>query len=350
MLSVVAFVFVLGVVIFVHELGHFVTAKIAGVKVQEFGIGYPPRLFAVRRGETEYSLNLVPLGGFVRLLGQEDPSEPDGLASKGIVTRLIVLSAGSIMNVLLPIALFSLIFLMPTETIVGQVQILEVAPDSPAELAGIEPGDIILQINDRTIEHTYDAVYAIRLNLGSEVTMLIEKDQTPRIVKALARWNPPEGQGSIGIVMSMTNTNLVTRAYPIWEAIPLGIRSSLETLTLLRNEVLGWFIGGKLPQITGPVGIAQMTGEVAKTGLMPLLGFTALLSMNLAVLNLLPIPMLDGGRIVFVILEGLRRGERVQPKLERLIHLIGLMLLITLIVVVSYFDALRIIRGESLWQ
>lgn len=350
MTALLTFVVILVGLVLVHEIGHFVTAKLAGVRVQEFGVGYPPRIFAVRLGETEYSLNLLPLGGFVKMLGEEDPSEKDSLASKSIPVRMLILSAGSAMNALLPFLLFSLSLMVPQDTATGPVVVNQVAPNSPAAMAGIKPGDTILRINDRRIQNTRDLSYSIQLNLGSEVTMLLKRDRfTQETVKVVPRWNPPQGQGATGIAVSMTSVYRTTQAYPVWEAVPLGLRGTLDTLTLTKNEIIGWFVRGITPQVAGPIGIAQMTGEVAKVGIGSLLEFAGLLSINLAVLNILPFPMLDGGRLAFVLLEGLRGGKRVSPEREGLVHLIGFALILTMVVIVSYYDILRIVRGESLF-
>jgi regulator of sigma E protease len=349
MMVILAFIALLALLILAHELGHFLAAKASGVKVEEFGLGFPPRLVAFQWGETRYSLNLLPLGGFVRLAGEEDPLEPRSLASKSIGTRLFILAAGSTMNILLPIALFSGSLMLPHQVERGEVSVIEVAPGSPAQRAGIQPGDIILQLNDRAVENFSDLHYFIQLHLGKEVTLRINRAGSgEKLIRVTPRWNPPPGEGAIGIKVTLLNPSTVTRSYPFWEAIPQGARNSVETFILFRNEILSWFIRGTAPQVVGPVGIVQVAGEVAKAGTSPLLDFAAFLSINLAIINLLPLPALDGGRIVFVLLEWVRRGKRVPPHQERLIHLIGFALLIMLIVMVSYNDILRIVQGEGL--
>jgi regulator of sigma E protease len=230
---------------------------------------------------------------------------------------------------------------------VGDVRVTAVAENSPAERAGIMDGDTILEINDRPIRNLRDLSWNLQLNLGSEVTMLVERGQAQEAVYVVPRWNPPEGEGATGIEVELVGAYTISERYHFWEAIPMGGRRCIETMILFKNEITSWFIAGKAPQVAGPIGIAQLTGEVIKGGLDPLLQFTAFLSMNLAIINLLPIPALDGARISFVLLEGIRRGKRISPKREGLVHLIGFALLILLMVVVSYYDIMRIMSGEG---
>ena len=348
-LSAISFIGVILALVFVHELGHFITAKLSRVRVEEFGLGFPPRLISFKRGETIYSLNAIPLGGFTKLQGEEDPTIPGSLASKSIPTRILVLSAGSLMNILLPILLLTLSFVIPHDKLLEKVQVQEVAQDSPAQSAGIEAGDMILRINNREVTNRGDISYFIQLNLGSEVNVLLQKaDLTQEEVNVKPRWNPPPGQGAIGIIIDGVDSTTIRESYPIWKAIPESIRHCWEILVLFRNEVVGWFTKGTAPQLTGPFGIAKITGEVAKAGISPLLELAALISINLALINLLPFPGLDGGRLIFVALEWVRKGKRISPKKEGLVHLVGLMILILLIVVISYYDIANIIHGESI--
>lgn len=348
-LTAISFSGMLVLLIFAHEFGHFITAKLTHVKVEEFGIGFPPRLLSFKRGETIYSLNAIPLGGFTKMLGEEDPTLPGSLASKSIPVRLLVLSAGSIMNILLPIILFSVSFMFPHSITLEKVHVKEVASGSPAEIAGIKPGDTILAINNRTIKNRADVSYLIQLNLGKETKILLQKDELgQQEVCVIPRWNPPAGQGATGIVITGIDSILARESYPIWKAIPLSVTNCWEILVLFRNEVIGWFIRGTPPKLTGPIGIAELTGEVVKAGLSPFLKLAALISINLALINLFPFPGLDGGRLIFVVLEWIRRGKRISPKREGLVHLIGLIVLIMLIIVVSYHDITRIIQGVNL--
>ncbi len=353
LLTIVAFIGVIVVLIVAHELGHFITAKASGVKVEEFGIGFPPRLLSVRRGETLYSLNAIPLGGFVKMAGEEDPKVPRSLASKSIGTRLLVLSAGPLMNALLPILLFSIAFMIPHNLVTEPVVVKEVVPGSPAAMAGIESGDVILGINEKLVHNISELQRYIYLNLGKEVNLLVKHgDSTTEDIQVTPRWKPPEEQGAIGIMIDLEvaqlNRTVVSHHEPFWKAIPMGASECIETFVLFKNGIISMIIGATPVEVAGPVGIAQLTGEVAKAGISPLLEFAGFISINLAIINILPLPALDGGRIVFVLLEWVRRGKRVSPKTEGLVHFIGFVMLMALILLITYQDIIRIISGESL--
>jgi regulator of sigma E protease len=343
--TIVAFFFVLAIVVIAHELGHFATAKACGVKVEEFGIGYPPRIIAIKHGETEYSLNWVPLGGFTKMAGEEDPKVERSLASKSVGQRLIVLSAGSFMNFILPFLLLATAYMIPHDIVVGDVIVAEVAVSSPAETAGIQAGDIILEINGKTISNTADVSRYIQLSLGNEMTILLQhSDGTTEEVTVVPRWKPPEGQGSVGFAIKTENAIVESRSDNPWVAFKNGSTEAYETLILFKNGILSLFIGtSSAAELVGPVGIAEITGEVAQAGISPLLEWTAFFSLNLAIINLLPLPALDGGRIVFVLLEWIRGGKKVSPETEGKIHFIGFALLIMLMVAVTFQDIGRII-------
>jgi len=348
-ITVISFFIIIVVIILAHEIGHFVTARATKVKVEEFGLGYPPRLLSFKRGETIYSLNAIPIGGFCKMAGEEDPEVPRSLASKSVGVRILVLSAGSLMNFLLPLLLFSIAFMIPHDLITGQTVVREVTPDSPASLAGIEPGDTILSVNNKKVNNSGDLRRYIQLNLGREIDMVIQHDDsTTETVQLTPRWRPPEGDGATGIGVTTLNIEAVRQHYPFWQAIPKGVGACIETFVLFKNGIFSMIIGTVPVAITGPVGIAQLTGEVAKAGMSPLLEFAAFLSINLGLVNIFPLPALDGGRIAFALLEWVRRGKRIQPKTEGIIHLIGFALLIVFLLAITFQDILRIIRGESL--
>ncbi|MDD4985673.1 MAG: site-2 protease family protein [Dehalococcoidales bacterium] len=349
LITVLIFLGVLAVIIIAHELGHFMTAKASGVEVKEFGVGLPPRLFSVKRGETIYSLNAIPLGGFTKMSGEEDPAAPRSLAGKPFGIRLLVLSAGSLMNFLLPLILFAIAFMVPHNMVIGEVLVEDVAPGSPAALAGIEPGDRIVSINGKPLDNSSDLQRYIQISLGREIVVRVEhSDLTVEDVNMVPRWRPPEGQGAVGIVISMPEATVVRRSEPFWRVPSLAASACVETMVLFKNGILSMLAGTTSLSLTGPVGIAQMTGEAAKVGISPLLEFAAFLSLNIGLINLFPLPALDGGRIGFLMLEKVRRGRRVSPKTEGMVHLIGFLLLMGVFAAVTYNDILRIVSGGSL--
>jgi regulator of sigma E protease len=359
--SILPFAAILIALIVGHELGHFITAKLTGVRVLEAGLGYPPRLWGFKYKDTIYSINALPLGGFVRLMGEEDPGDPASLAAKPHWVRLLVLASGSGMNFLLPLVLFTISFMIPRDVSTGLTQITQVLPDSPAAEAGLKEGDVIFAINGNEVRNTAEVGTQIRLNMGETVIMQVKHEGELEDVPVKARWAAPtyideEGkerrQGPTGIVIASLYPGMTeSESFPLWEAFPKSWQATVESLTLARNEVISWFKGGSQPGVAGPVGIAQATGEVVEeSGYRPLLDFAALLSINLGIVNILPIPMLDGGRIIFVLLEIVRRGKRVAPEKEALVHFIGFALIIAFAVIVTYFDILRVLRGESLFR
>jgi regulator of sigma E protease len=348
--TVVAVAIVFTVMMLVHELGHFLVAKKAGVKVEEFGLGYPPRLLTIgKRGDTEFTINAIPVGGFVRLVGEEDPSQPNSLASKGRLARGLVLSAGSIMNILLTVVILVVVYMMgtlvPSETQPG-AGIYQVVPDSPAALTGLRPGDTVIGVDGQEIEN-YEALRAYtHSHLGQQISVIVRRNGTVMSpVEITPRVDPPEDEGPMGIAIGPA---LVMRSYPIWEAIPLAVYETFVLLFAMFQWAVAVVRGLVAPQVAGPIGILQATSEVVRYGLTDTMRFAAFLSTQLGVLNLLPFPALDGGRLVFVVLEVLRRGKRISPEKEGLVHVIGMAILLGLVLVVSYFDSLRLASGRSL--
>jgi regulator of sigma E protease len=345
------FIVILVSLVVAHELAHFATAKLFGVHVLEFGVGFPPRIWGVRFGETEYTLNWLPLGGFVRLLGEEDPSHPRSLAARPAWQRLIVLVSGSVINLLLPIVLFAFSLTVPHEESVGRALITAVAPGSPAAAAGLQSGDAILEIGGRNAKNTLEAGRLIRLNAGRDTELRIRRGNEELTVHVTPRWAPPAGQGPTGIQIAPQVPFTETVAQMPWESLPNGARMTFDTMVLARNEIITWIKGGNRPQVAGPVAIAQTTGEVAREGgVSPLLELAALLSVNLGILNLLPLPMLDGGRALFVLIEVARRGRRIAPEKEAMVHLVGFVLFVALAIAVTFADISRIVNGDSLFR
>jgi regulator of sigma E protease len=338
MIGFVSFVVMFSLLIFAHEFGHFAVAKLCGVHVEEFGFGYPPRMLKLGtwRG-TAISLNWLPVGGFVRM-SEDDPTVPGSLASKGPTTRALVYVAGALMNVLLAVVLYSVTFTIGTLVPVQApgAGIYVVSSNSPAEQAGFRPGDTIISMNGETVRDVQQAVELIHANAGKPVEIVLRRnDQLLPPATVTPRLSPPPGEGALGVSLDLP---FARQAYPVWQAVPMGAQATV-------NGVRAIFLGiraivrKQIPlEVSGPVGIYRATAEVAKTGLSQLLEFTAFLSLNLFLINLLPLPALDGGRLIFVLLEWVRGGRKVPAKQEGLVHFVGMVVILSLMAVVTFFD------------
>lgn len=358
MTSALLFMAIMLGVVMVHEAGHFFTAKAFRVRVHEFAFGFPPRIFAKRFGETEYAVNWLPLGGYVRLEGEENADSPRSLAAKPRWQRLIILTSGALVNLVLPVVLLSAALMIPHQEDEGHAKITGVAADTPAAAAGLREGDVILRVGSHDAKNLAEASRLVRVYQGKTVDVTVRRAGERVTVPVYARWAPPKGQGPTGISIAPETVNPVDgRPYTVtvsekpWVAIPHGTVLTWQTLILARNEMVGWVKGTARPQFQGPVGIAQTTGEVARSSettagaISPLLELAALLSINLGILNLLPLPMLDGGRVLFVLIEIARGGRRVRPEREALVHLVGMAAFLILAVVVTFADISRIVGG-----
>lgn len=341
MLGLVSFVIVLSLLVFVHELGHFATAKLAKVRVEEFGFGYPPRILTLGTWHgTAITLNWLPFGGFVRM-AEDNPEVEGSLATKKRSTRAIVLAAGSLMNALLAVVLFTISYMTGALTPVDGpgAGIYYVSPGSPAELGGLEPGDNILAIDGAEITEYTQAREMISAKKGQPVELLIErKGERLAPISMTPRADPPPNEGALGVGLDKP---LVMKQYPIWEAAPLGARATWRTVENIFFAIRA-AIRKQIPfQATGPIGIYRETSQIAQNDLKGLFAWTAFLSVNLFLFNLLPLPALDGGRLLFVLLEWIRRGRRVPPEKEGMVHAVGMVALILLLVAISFSDVLR---------
>jgi regulator of sigma E protease len=339
MLTVIAGIIVFGLLIFIHELGHFLVAKRAGIRVYEFALGFGPKLAGVRRGDTEYTLRVVPLGGFVRYAGL-DPKEEEEVPPeqnykhKPVWQRMAVIAAGPFANFLLAVFLFTAVFMfqgLPTPT----TTVAEVLPDRPAVEAGIRPGDRIIAVDGREIGSWDELVAEISARPGEQLVLTVERDGTRITVPVVPEADA--GVGRIGIA-------------PDVQPAPAGFITSLAggvqytvQLTGLILAFLGQMITGQAPaDVGGPVRIVAEIGTAAQLGLVPLLHLAAFLSINVGLFNLLPIPALDGSRLMFLGWEGLTRRP-LNPEREGTFHLVGFALLLLLIMVITYRDIAQLV-------
>ncbi|MDX1521365.1 MAG: M50 family metallopeptidase [Anaerolineae bacterium] len=449
MTTLIAFLIILSILVFVHELGHFVVAKRAGITVEEFAIGFPPRAIKVWQDEgsitldghefvigrkvkvprgiqagsqiyaetkvddkgrpmvtkielvegdspkpaggsearffdmfekgdaqadasapierptvtvdavvkpTEYSINWIPLGGYVRMVGEEDPTDPGSFASKSKRARFAVLVAGSLMNIVAAVFFFTLTSMSGVpepvtgindegeEVPIAQTIITEVVPGTPAEAAGLQSDDVIVGADGVEFTYVGDLINYIDSVKGQETVLSVKRGDELFEATLTPRANPPEGQGSMGIGIRYEGENEITY-YPLGEALGQGVAQTAQYVGLtfyMPIAILQNVFPAEAARPTGPVGIYQQVGSAVETTVstnwwFPVLWLTAVLSTALAVTNLLPLPALDGGRIFFIIIEAIR-GKRVSPEREGAIHFIGLALLLTLMLVISYYD------------
>ncbi len=360
-LTVLLFVLILSVLVFVHELGHFLVARACGMHVEEFGFGFPPRAagFRMKGGETIYSVNWIPIGGFVRIKGENgnNKNDHDSFSSKKSWQRFLVLIAGVTMNFFLAIVLFSIGFLvglpsvidreLPTQARVreSRLQIMEVVHESPAARSGIESGDSIVSLDGKSIEDADQARTYLVEHGGTGVDVLIEKEnktqQTFHVVSEALK-----GTATVGIGVAFVRTGLVS--YPFYLALPHGflatVQMTSDILQSFSGLIVSVFSGNNVSaSLSGPVGIAVMTGQVAAMGLVYLLQFAAILSINLGVINVLPFPALDGGRIFFLIIEKLR-GRAVNERFEIAVNNLGFLMLMALVMFVTVKDVMGLFK------
>ncbi len=346
--GVLSFVLMFGAAIFFHELGHFAVGKLAKVRVDEFGFGYPPRLFTLGTwGGTTYTVNAIPFGGFVKM-GEEDDSRPDTMANQAWWVRALAYLAGPVMNLFLAVLFYLVVALFGQQVYSGPVMIEEIAVNSPAEAAGLLVGDQIVAINGVEIANLDELSAEISRVAGTEVPVLIQRQEERLTVRLTPRVNPPAGEGAMGVGVAMPEVEVTTVRYPLREAIPESIRQTKSMLTALVQGLIGMVRGTVPAEVTGPVGLYQVTSEVAKTGWSNVLQLGALVSINLFVLNLLPIPPLDGFRLFLILVELLRGGRRVAARTEGLVNAVGMLLLLALMLVISFQDVARLISGQSI--
>ncbi len=339
-------------------------ARFIGVKVEEFGFGLPPRMWGKKIRGTIYSLNWLPIVGFVKLAGEDDQESANQKGkeqklreyffARSKKERAVILLAGVTMNFVLAVGISTYLLTQGVMEQAGRIHIESILPDSPAALAGLLEGDqiksvylypkITLEI-ERELKTPRELIDFVKTNAGREITVSFIRNGQPQVTVLIPRVEYPPGQGPMGVAIS----DLELKKYPLAEA-PL---QALKVNLLRAREMLA-SIGGMLWQlvtlkglqadVAGPIGIAAVTGQAVKYGFRAILEFMSILSLNLAVLNVLPIPALDGGRLLFVFLEKFI-GKRIKPAFERSTHQIGMIVLLILVVLISINDILRLARG-----
>jgi regulator of sigma E protease len=366
-MSILIFFIVLVLLVLVHEFGHFIVAKKSGIRVDEFGIGFPPKLFGKRYGETEYTVNALPFGGFVRIFG-ENPDEasisgPDNIRAmihKPRLTQAAVLVAGVAFNVLFAWFLFSTTLALGTPAVKGEygdahfstegIVLAQVLPHSPAENAGLLAGDKVsgISVNDKPtpLEHAPDFSTFLNEHQGLPITLSILRDGVAQDITITPEKNILEENPStpaIGVALAEVGTAKLPLHYAVYEG-------AQKTLVLFKDITVGIvkFIYNALlfradfSSVAGPVGIVALVGDASALGLITLINFTAFISLNLAVINLIPFPALDGGRLLFLAIEAIK-GSPIRPVVANAFNTIGFALLILLMLAVTYSDIARLV-------
>ncbi len=349
MLSLIVFIFILSVLVLSHEAGHFFSARFFGIRVDEFGFGLPPRVAGIKRGGTIYSLNLLPFGGFVKIFGEGGEGESDtaSFSSKPAYQRAIVLAAGVIANLFLAYLVFGWVSVLGVPEALSDkeamrmpdayVVVTEIAPASPAASAGFTAGDKILNFKNVSELQSF-----VNKNRGKEIDISLERGGKVLNKHVLARANPPEGEGSLGVALMMLRIRKAFWYQAPWDGARLTWNAFLGTVYGLYGVALDLLFGrASQIEVAGPVGIFSLTSTVLHLGLSTFLTFLALLSINLAILNVLPIPGLDGGRLAFLCYEVIRK-KPVSQKTSVWAHSIGLALLILLMILVTYRDIAKV--------
>ena len=339
--SALTFILVLSILVLTHEFGHYIAARRNGVWVEEFGIGYPPRIWGKKVGETLYSINLLPLGGFVRLHGEqteEGVTKPDrAFINKSKKVRFIILASGVLMNFILSIICFSVFYGfsgVPRKT--NKVIISGVVKGAPADISGIVAGDVILSVDGINLAGINEFSSLIKEKKGEEVVLQVlpADGGLSKTINIVPRVDTPQDEGPLGVLITDTEIYFP----PLWQRPFLGVYNGFgDAIYWGKQVIIGLYtmvsglVKGQVPKdIAGPVGIFAITTEVAKIGFLPLINFVGIFSVNLAVINFLPIPALDGGRFLFIIIEKIF-GRKVLPKVEAAIHGAGMIALLSLL-------------------
>ncbi len=339
LLTIVATIFVFGIIVFIHEFGHFITAKASGMRVDEFAIGFGPALVKVQKGETLYSIRAIPLGGYNKIAGM-DPEEPldnRSFLNKPVWKRFIVIAAGAIFNFLLAIVIFFIVYATygvqtpSKEPIIGNM-----LSNSPAAMAHMQVNDRIISIKGKPVAEWTDISKQLQGTANTVVPIVISRDGQEQELSVIPTQTGNEGRAVIGI-----NPVSIVQEYTIGQSAVQAVNTTGYVLVSMVEGLWSMITGTTNAELAGPIGVAQMAGQMAENGFMYLLQFTALLSLNLGVINLLPIPALDGGHLIVLLIEGITR-RRLPVKALQYIQMTGVIILILLFVYATTHDISRL--------
>lgn len=354
MMSFITLIIVISILVFVHELGHFLAAKISGVRVDEFAIGFPPKIWSIKKGETVYSVNLILLGGYVKIFGENPDAEsisgPDkerSFINKNRGLQAFILIAGVLMNVLFAWMLLSTSLMFGVNEAVSDpiqadaVLISKVLPDSPALIAGLKNNDVIVAINN---EKANSSLLLQTVSASKVIDLSIKRGSEMLDISISPSSGVIEGKSAIGVAL----VDISNRQYGFVDAVIQGAKSTIEIFLDTFNATIGFIkriflFKADLDQVSGPVGIATYLEQAREFGFDTLLMFVAMISINLAVVNLLPFPALDGGRLLFVAIESLIRRS-INPKFANTVNIMGFSLLLLLMLFITFSDVGKLVK------
>ncbi|MGI5840634.1 MAG: M50 family metallopeptidase [Patescibacteria group bacterium] len=349
-MNVIIFIVALSILVLVHEFGHYFAAKRTKVKVEEFGLGLPPRITGKKIGETIFSLNWLPIGGFCKLYGEDGGGEGNrAFNNKNPWQKMLIVLGGVLMNLFLAVVIFTIVYAIlgvPSET--DRVKVVGVAPESPAAIAGLEEEDWIIKVGEEVIESPDELTNEVEKYKGESVELLVESGGHEKTVTVEVRENPPEGEGGMGVAIS--NTEMVKVPwYQFYKGIVAGFEEAYFWGKIIVGGVasmVGGLLSGNVPKdVSGPIGMFEATSTIKESqGMLAVVHFFGVVSVNLAVVNVLPFPALDGGRIIFVLYE-LISGRKANQRVESIINSIGMVILLGLIVLITAGDIARLINN-----
>lgn len=329
LISAIAIVFVFGLLVLVHEFGHFITAKKTGMRVDEFAIGFGPKIWSTRRGETVYSIRSIPLGGFNKIAGMEKGMDEDAgdraYWARPVWARMIVILAGSFMNFVLPFVIFAGIFFFNgIQTPINEPVLGQVMEGKAASQAGLKMGDKIVSINGQPVDSWTDFVQKVQHEDGKVLSVEFIRDDETMKTSVVPKYDEQAKRALIGVTAPVQTQNV-----GFVDSIILALSTVVNIVYQMYSALIGMITGSVSAELSGPVGVAQMTSQAAHLGIVPLLQFAALLSLNLGIINLLPIPALDGGHFIVLLVEALR-GKPIEAKYVRVVQMAGIILLLSL--------------------
>jgi len=337
--TVIATVIVFGMLIFFHELGHFMTAKWTGMRVDEFALGFGPKIVSHRKGETLYSLRIIPLGGFNKIAGMDPDEEQDdrSFQSKPLLSRILVIIAGSAMNLIVPVILFAIVFMASgVDEASPQPIIGSLLPDRPAITAGLAAGDRIIDIDGNKINSWKEFVTIIQSSANKQLNVTINRNGQQESHLLIPEFEAKANRSVIGVMPIIDNHKA-----GLFEAFALAGKQTYLVAGAMLTGIAQMLTGQVAAELAGPIGVAQMTGQVAQMGIFPLLQFAAFLSINLGLINMFPVPVLDGGHVVTLIVEGFR-GKPLGRRSAYFVQMVGLALLLMLMVFATMKDIARL--------